>query len=176
MRKFQPILALLTIVGFTACKSNPGGLSATTQKNLDAQHAIANCFDTKDFSKIGDYIAADAVDHAGSNGDLRGLDSMKAQYAQFVAPVATMKSEIIKELADDDYVMSWYKFTGTWKNTEMGHRAGDAFEIKSMEIARYKDGKSVEHWALADPAETMKMMAAMQPPMNEAKKDTLKKN
>jgi hypothetical protein len=174
MKKYLTFLAILSISSFVGCTSKPeGGPDPVTQKNLDAQHAVNKCFETKDFSKIGDYIAVDAVDHGGENGDIKGLDSIKASMIRDVAGMDNMKSDLVKELADSDYVMSWYHFTGSFKNTEMGHKAGDKFDLNGVEVTRYKDGKGVEHWTFMDPKEMAKMMAGMMPP--PMMKDTLKK-
>ncbi len=73
MKKYLPVLAIVCICQSISCTSKvEGGLSPTAQKNLDAMHAITQTFETKDFSKLGDYIAADAVDHSGDNGDIKG--------------------------------------------------------------------------------------------------------
>jgi predicted SnoaL-like aldol condensation-catalyzing enzyme len=55
----------------------------------------------------------------------------------------------------------------------MGHKAGDKIDMKVMEVARFKDGKAVEHWSLMEPADMMKMMGNMQQPM--AMPDSAKK-
>lgn len=165
MKKYLPVLAIAFTCYCISCTSKPeGGLSPTAQKNLDAMHAITQTFETKDFSKLGDYIAADAVDHSGENGDIKGVDSMKAMFAKESTMIDSMKTEYIKELADDDYVMSWEHFTGVFKVAAMGHKPGDKFNLKELEIAKFKDGKATEHWGLMEPGDVMKMMAAMQPP------------
>ncbi len=56
-----------------SCNDNAGGLSATAQKNMDAMRGITKCFDTKDFTKLGDFIAEDGVDHAGEKETLKAL-------------------------------------------------------------------------------------------------------
>ena len=173
MKKHLNLLAIFSMAGLAACTSKPeGGLSAVAEKNLESQRAVAKCFETKDFSKLGDYIAADAVDHAGPNGDIKGLDSIKAAMVMDMAMMNDMKAEPVKEMADSDYVMSWYRFTGTYKNTEMGHKAGESFDMTAMEVSRFKDGKTVEHWTFMDPKDVMKMMGGMAPPPS---KDSTKK-
>lgn len=158
--------ALAMICYCTSCNSKPeGGLSATAQKNLDANHGIVQCFDSKDFSKLGDYIAADAVDHSGENGDIKGLDSIKAALTKEMAGIDGMKTEYIKELADDDYVMSWEHFTGTVTTPMMGLKAGDKFDMQEIEVSKFKDGKAVEHWGMMEPAQIMKLMGPMASPM-----------
>jgi predicted ester cyclase len=182
MKKFLTMLLLVGCCYLISCNSkSDSGLSPTAQKNLDASHAISQMFTTKDFSKLGDYIATDAVDHAGENGDIKGLDSIKASLIKEVNSMDDVKSETIKDLADDEYVMSWEDFSGTYKEAGMGHKAGDKMNFKAIEVSKFKDGKAVEHWTMMEPGDVMKMMASMQPPgtmpmpaMDSTKKATKK--
>src|SRR5580704_10150077 len=106
MNKHLSILAIgsisISCIALSCTSKTDGGLSPTAQKNVEAMHGVTHSFETKDFSKLGDYIATDAVDHAGENGDIKGLDSMKVQFAGFAATVANEKATVIKELADDE--------------------------------------------------------------------------
>ena len=77
------------------------------------------------------------------------------------------KAEIIKELADDDYVFSWMRFTGS-SDGSMGMPAGP-YDMTSIEVVKFKDGKAVEHWGFMEPREMMKMMAK-QPVTDTVKK------
>jgi ketosteroid isomerase-like protein len=175
MKKLFSVLVIALGAYCISCKNmNATGLSATAQKNLDAMHAIAQCFDSKDFSKLGDYIAVDAVDHAGEKGDVKGLANMKTQFESWAASIESQKSETIKELADDDYAMSWYHYTGAYKTAGMGHKAGDRFDMKVLEVAKFKDGKATEHWSLMEPGEVAKMMSSMQPTQMMQPADTAK--
>jgi predicted ester cyclase len=165
MKKYVPALALASCCFCFSCNSKSDhGLSATAQKNLDANHAINKSFETNDFSRIGDYIAADAVDHGGENGDIKGLDNLKVEFEKYTAAVDHQKMDIIKELADDDYVMSWARYAGNYKTAGPVHKAGDHFNMKMLDISKFKDGKAVEHWVLMEPADVMKMMNAQQLP------------
>ncbi len=169
------VIALLCFC--TSCDSDKDeGLSDKAEKNLVAQHGVIKCFDTKDFSKIGDYIAEDFVDHAGQNGEIKGLANAKAEFEKMVTTLSDNKTETILELANDDYVMSWIRFTGTLAtdNPDMGMKAGDKYDMKSMELSKFKDGKAIEHWVFMDPAEMMKMMGGAQAsmPASEMKKDS----
>ncbi len=148
-----------------SCNSNSGGLSDTAKKNLEASRGISKCFDTKDFSKLGDYVAADAVDHAGETGDIMGLDNMKSEFAKMAANLENSKSEAVKELADDEYVMSWMHFTGSLKADMMGMKGGEKYDMSAIELTKFKDGKMTEHWTFMQPADMMKMMGSMPPQM-----------
>jgi predicted ester cyclase len=176
MKKYLTFLAIASSSCFLSCNSKPeGGLSPTAQKNLDAMHGVTKTFETKDFSKLGDYIAVDGVDHAGQNGDIKGLDSMKTAFAKMTATIDNEKTEIMKELADDEYVMSWERYTGTYKTDEMGHKPGDKFDMKVVELAKFKDGKATEHWSMMEPGDVMKMMASMSQPSTPMPADPAKK-
>lgn len=165
MKKFLSLLVIAASCCFcVSCNmKNQGGLSATAQKNLDAMHGVNTCFDSKDFSKVGDYIADDAVDHAGDSGDVKGIANIKAQFEKWGASVESQKTEIIKELADDDYVMAWQRYAGKMKTDGMGYKAGETFEMQAIEVAKFKDGKAVEHWSFMQPSDMMAMMKKMQP-------------
>ncbi|MFI5153810.1 MAG: ester cyclase [Chitinophagales bacterium] len=160
MRKLLKILAIALCYFGISCNTNTtNGPSAAAKKNLEAMQGITNAFDRKDFSNLGDYIAPDAVDHSDM-GDIKGLDSMKVAFTKLVEDMDTLKTETIKELADDDYVMSWKHFNGSFKKSGMGYKAGDKMDVKAIEVGKFKDGKMVEHWTMMEPADVMKMMPA----------------
>lgn len=131
---------------------------------------ITKCFDTKDFSKLGDYIAEDGIDHAGEMGDIKGLANMKAEFEKMVAAYDNSTTEVIKEMADDDYVMTWQRYKGTLKTDQMGMKAGDKFDMSALEVAKFKDGKAVEHWTFMQPSDMMKMMPPPPPPAMDTTK------
>ena len=156
-------LVTMALVFFcTSCSNekaeNTGGLSATAQKNLDAFHAVDSAFQTGDISRIDDLVASDFVDHT-DKGDM-GRDSLKAMITA-MKNSGTMKSEIKKEFADDEYVMGWMHWSGT-SNVSMPGMPAGPYDITAIETVRFKDGKAVEHWFFIEPREIMKMMATMQ--------------
>lgn len=165
MKKFVVVISAISILMLTSCETKKeGGMSDTAKKNLAASQAISKSFETKDFSKLGDYIAENCVDHAGENGDIVGLANMKAEFEKMTSMFSEMKSEVIRELADDEYVMSWMRYTGKFSQDMMGMKAGDSFTAESMEVSKFKDGKAIEHWTMMEPKEFKKMMGEETPP------------
>ena len=177
MKKFLFIISTGFICLLISCDSKKeAGMSEKAQKNLDAVHGVNKAFDTKDFSKLGDYIAEDCIDHAGESGDIKGLANMKTEFEKMIAGQENAKTEVIKELADDDYAMVWQRYTGTLTKDQMGKKAGDKYDMTAVEVIKFKDGKATEHWSFMQPADMMKMMP--QPPMDNmtpAAKDTTNK-
>ena len=142
------------------------GQSEQTKKNLESMNAIIDAIETRDITKLDQYMAADIVDHTAMNGPVTGVENVKKDLETQLQMSSNMTSEVIKELADDDYVMSWVRFKGTLAADMMGMKKGDSFETTSVEIARFnKEGKATEHWAYVHPGEMAKMMGmANQPP------------
>jgi len=162
MKKFLSLATIAVLFFCAACTNEKAGvISAQAQKNLDANHAISKMFETGDFSKLGDYIAADGVEHAGMNGDIKGLANIKDTLERYSKMASNMKNEIVKELADDDYVMSWMKESGTMKEDGMGMKAGDKYSWNIIEVSKYKDGKATDHWSFISMGDMMESMNKM---------------
>lgn len=175
----KKILFILSAAGFcflSACNDKApasGGMSETARKNLDAFLAVSNAFDTGDISRIDSVVASDFVDHRPT-GDVTSADSLKAMISQMKS-AGTMKSEIKKEFADDEYVMAWMRWTGTSNGSVPDFPAGPV-DMNGVEVVRFRDGKAIEHWAFMDAREMMKMMGGGQqmPPSSPASTDKAK--
>jgi predicted SnoaL-like aldol condensation-catalyzing enzyme len=169
MRKIFFLFLVAAISLLSACNekasTTSGEMSDAAKKNLDAFHAVDKAFQTGDISQIDSVVASDFLDHT-PKGDIRGTDSLKAMITR-MKNAGTMKSEVKKEFADDEYVMAWLRWTGTL-NVPMDGMPAGPFDMSGIEVVRFKDGKAVEHWAFMDPAEMMKMMGNMQPPPSTA--------
>ena len=130
--------------------------NSAVQKNIDAGHVVNKAIETGDVSALDSVLADDAVDHAGENGDIKGKDSIKSELAKIHTMFPDMKMETVKEVADEDYLFQWMRFTGT-SNGSMGMPAGP-FDINAVEVTRFSNGKASEHWEFMQPADMMKMM------------------
>ncbi len=159
------ILLFATLAFFIVSCSNEAGMSSAAKKNLDAMHGVNKCFETKDFSNLGDFVADSCVDYAGEQGPIRGLENMKAEFTKWSAMSENVSQETIKELADDEYAMAWMRFKGTMTVDNMGMKKGDSYDMQAVEVVQFnKDSKAIAHWTFVDPAEMMKMMSGMMPP------------
>lgn len=139
-------------------KKESGGMSAAAKKNLEVNEAIAKCFDTKDFSKIGDYLSEDFVDYAGQMGPVKGIEANKKEFERMMSMMDSSSSKIDRAFGDDEYVLSWMTFKGKLKSDMMGMKVGDWMDSKAIEVTQFKDGKAIAHWSYMDVAEMMKMM------------------
>jgi predicted SnoaL-like aldol condensation-catalyzing enzyme len=173
MKKLAFVLLAAVTCSLLSC-GGAVGMSDKAQKNIDNSEAIGKMFVSGDFSKIGDYIAADAIDHAGPQGDVKGLDSLKAMFTQYESTMSDAKNETVKALGDDDYSMVWMKQSWTAKTDDpmMGLKAGERGNMESIEVCKHNaDGKIAEHWSFMSMGDMMKMMQKSMPmPMEPAQK------
>lgn len=169
MKKLLLIISAVFFILLIACNGkNEGGMSAAAKKNAAASQTVAKAFETGDTSKINDVVSAEFIDHT-DRGDM-GRDSLKAAIVMMHALMPDMKFTTMKELADDEYVATWYEFTGT-SDGSMGMPKGP-MKMNSIELVKFKDGKAIEHWSFMETRDMMKMMP-LPPP---AAMDTAKTN
>ena len=135
--------------------SGEGNDKLQAQKNLNAWHKVAMAFATGNQQDIDTVIADNYLDHT-PRGDFKGKDSVKANIARWHTNLKDKKMEIIKELADNEYGFFWMRWTGT-SNGASGFPAGP-FDISSLQVVKFKDGKATEHWVFMEMKELMKMM------------------
>lgn len=143
-------------------KEDVNSMSSTAKKNLAAMKGIIKCFEKKNFSNLGDYVAEDCIDHY-MEGDLKGLAKMKAEYEKWIGMSDNSPITSKVEFANDEYVLIWTSFEETMKIDAMGMKKGQVFKKTDMEMARFKDGKAVEHWTFIEPAVMMQMMGQTKP-------------
>jgi len=136
----------------------PGtSISTQAQKNLDAMHMVDKAFETGDVNGIDSIIAPGFVDHT-DKGDKKGADSLKAMIKMSHDADKNMKMQVVKELADDDYVFAIMHYSGTGDGKMM---PAGPYDMHSMEVVKFSNGKATDHWSYMEMSEVSKMMAAM---------------
>ncbi|MBK8291394.1 MAG: nuclear transport factor 2 family protein [Flammeovirgaceae bacterium] len=123
---------LLLIITNTICFAQVSN-DQSRQKNIDADNILLSVFETGDVSKLDAIIARDFINHAGA--DKIGLDSLKTMVKGFHARMKNVKVEVVRQLADDEYVADWVRFIGE-----------NNMVIEGIEMTRYSNGKAKEHW------------------------------
>jgi predicted SnoaL-like aldol condensation-catalyzing enzyme len=180
MRKCIFFLLLGMPFLFNACSNSTESSTATppavastsmAEKNLAASRIVDNAFETGDASKIDSAVAADFVDHTDHGEANR--DSLKAMIVMMHKQFPDMKTQIIKELADEDYVFTLMRFAGT-SNGQMGMPKGP-YDMHAVQVVRFKDGKAVEHWEYTQWQEMEKMMSPMMKEPTKMKEEGKKK-
>jgi predicted SnoaL-like aldol condensation-catalyzing enzyme len=171
MKKFLSVMAIGLLLACMSCNNEKTEKAAgdtlsevkkdnsMAEKNLASSHIINDAFTSGDVSKVDDAVAGDFVDHT-DQGD-KNRDSLKAMITMLHKEFPDMKTEVVRELADNDYVFSMMHWSGN-SNGQMGVPKGP-FDMRAIEVVRYKDGKAAEHWTYMQPQDVMKMMPAPPP-------------
>jgi hypothetical protein len=177
-----PVIAVM-IIYLVSCNqpasTSSAGESDKAKKNLDNSRAVTKMFESGDFSKIGDYIAPDAVDHWAMKGEVKGLDSLKALFEQYGSMMKDTKIDIVQEMANDDYSMLWIKQSGTCTMDDpmMHMKSGEHVAMESIEMTKHNaDGKITDHWGFTSMKDMMKMMSGGGMDMNKMPMDTTSKS
>jgi len=139
----------------TETASEAKATNTMAEKNLASSRIVTEAFQNGDPSKIDSAVAKDFVDHR-DYGDVTGPDSLKAMITQMKKQMPDVKTNVLKEVGDDDYVFTLIHFSGN-SDGSMGMPKGP-FDMHSVEVTRFKDGMAVEHWGYMQPKEFMKMM------------------
>ena len=150
------IFLMCVAIGSICISCNDSGNSVAAKKNMEVNEAITKAYESGDFSKMSDYIAEDAIDHSGEKGDVKGRDNIIAEMKRYRTMMPDIKSVTTKTLADDEYVFTWSITEGTMN--------GQKISMTGVDIAKFKDGKAVEHWMYMDPKEVTAMMQQMPAP------------
>ena len=167
MKKLAFAVSAVILSCFVTCTTNTakeGGTSEKAKKNMENLKGVISMFEKGDYSKAGDYIATDGVDHSSPTGEVKGLDNLKAMFAQMGSTMTNLKNEIKKELADDEYSMVWIRQTWTQAKDDamMGMKAGQQGDMQTIELCKHgADGKITDHWGFMSMADMMKMMPQM---------------
>ena len=164
MKKLAFAFSAVILSCLITCTNNTAheGGSEKAHKNMENLKAALSMFEKGDYSKAGDYIATDGVDHSSPKGEVKGLDNLKAMFAEMSSAMSDVKNEIKKELADDDYSMVWLRQTWTQKTDDpmMGMKAGQQGDMETVEVCKHgADGKITDHWGFMSMADMMKMMS-----------------
>lgn len=166
MNKLLFALAFLSYC-FISCNNN----NSNNDKNVSLSKDIFKGIETGDTTMFSS-IAADAVDHAGPHGDVKGGDSIKAYLADMHNHMKDLKFDIMGNATDGDYVYTWNKMTGTATDTLMGFPVGVPVSIKAVDIIRYSNGKAEEHWGNIDQHDLMMIRAMKMPEATIVKVNT----
>jgi predicted SnoaL-like aldol condensation-catalyzing enzyme len=168
MKKILSLFPIVLLVVLVSCSDDKTDKTASdtmssdkkensmAEKNLAASHAVNDAFGTGNTGALDSVIADNFVDHT-ERGDKSGRDSLKAAIAWMRSDSKDMKLQVVKELADDDYVMSYNRYTGT---SSGGMGKPGPYDMQAVEVVRFKDGKAVEHWGFWESQYVMKMMPA----------------
>jgi predicted ester cyclase len=123
----------------------------SAQDNITAaRRLLESGFGDGDLSVVDDYVASDFIEHQnGSQGT--GPEALKKIIGSLHESFSDMRMTIADIVAAGDDVWVRARATGHNDRPVMGRPpTGKDFEIDVIDVIRFRDGKMVEHWGVAD--------------------------
>jgi steroid delta-isomerase-like uncharacterized protein len=108
-------------------------------------------FNKKNTAAIDEFIDPHSVDHAAPPGTPGGLEGAKQTITMYLTAFPDLHFTVEDMIAEGDKVVARLTVHGTHQGAFMGiPPTGKHTTVTAIEIIRFADGKSVEHWAEID--------------------------
>ena len=122
----------------------------STEDNVAAFRKLIEVgFNEGNLDLVEELVSPDAVEH--QRGSKPGIEGTKATIATLHRWFSDFELTIVKLTAEGDTVWSLNRARGVNTGSVMGFPpTGRSFEIDVMDVARFEDGKIVEHWGVPD--------------------------
>jgi predicted ester cyclase len=122
----------------------------STESNISAFRKLIEVgFTQGDLSVVDELVSPAAIEH--QRGNKPGIEGTKATITTLHTWFSDFELTIVKLAADGDTVWSLNRARGVNTGSVMGFPpTGKSFETDVMDVARFEDGKLVEHWGVPD--------------------------
>jgi len=123
----------------------------SSESNIESvRRLLAEAFSKGDYAVIDEIVAADFVEHQnGAQGS--GPEAVRRIASGLRASFPDLRLEIEDVVATEDEVWTRVRGRGTDTGGVAGRPpTGQRIEVDVIDIVRFKDGKMVEHWGVAD--------------------------
>lgn len=122
----------------------------STEDNVAAFRKLIEVgFNQGNLDVVEELVSPDAVEH--QRGSKPGIEGTKATIATLHRWFSDFELTIVKLTADGDTVWALNRARGVNTGSVLGFPpTGKSFEIDVIDVARFEDGKIVEHWGVPD--------------------------
>jgi predicted ester cyclase len=148
---------------------------AQLEANKESMKKIFTMFETGKTEGIESIVADNIVSHVEPMPGMTstGLQLLKETITASHAMWPDAKWAITSMVAEGDMVFAHYHMTGTVAPNSMGPgmpAESKSVDMNGVDIARFENGKAVEHWGYWEEMKMMQQLGMMPPPGEPAKK------
>jgi predicted ester cyclase len=116
-----------------------------------------------DLSVVEELVSAGSIEN--QRGNRPGIEGTKDTIVTLHRWFSDFDLTIVRLTADEDTVWSLNRARGVNTGSVMGFPpTGKSIEIDVLDVARFEDGKIVEHWGVADQLGMLMQLGLMQRP------------
>jgi predicted ester cyclase len=124
-----------------------------------ARRVLEEVFPADDEAALAELVSEEFVNHEAPPGTPPGLGSVTYFMHLLAKAFTDQRWTIHKVVADGDTVAIHCTHSGRHTGDYLGFKpSGRNFAYKQMHMIRFKDGRSVEHWAVRDDASLMRQL------------------
>jgi predicted ester cyclase len=137
-------------------------IQMSKEENIKVQTLGGAIAEARDWDRFGEVFAVDFVDHDPGEGQMPGLEGIKAYWREFAAafPDFALAPDVLS--ADDEYVTLVYKVSGTHTGEFAGHApTGRKFSVRGLQTAKFAGGRIVERWGASDQLGLMRQLGLL---------------
>jgi steroid delta-isomerase-like uncharacterized protein len=114
---------------------------------------------------IDELIAEDLVEHDEFPGLEPNRDGVKQLFAATRRAFPDFHVEAERYVEEGDLTVGWLRFSGTHQGEFLGiEPTGNQINVTAVDMARFRDGRIVEHWGLTDAMSMMQQLGAIPAP------------
>ncbi len=138
-----------------------------SDKNVERlERLLLEGFGQGDMSVLDEVVAEDLIEH--QQGMPQGREGLKNVIRTLRQSFPDLSYEVVQMVADEDKVWGHFRSQGTNEGPFMGQPpTGKAMQINVIDIARFEDGKIVEHWGVPDQLGLLLQLGLFPPTGNE---------
>lgn len=123
----------------------------STDVNQAAQERLGGIIQDRAFDRFGEVWAEDVVDHDPAPGQAPGLAGIVDFWQDFTTAFPDLELTPDPLVVTDDFVTAVFTIRGTHTGPFQGHEpTGRSFEVRGIQVAKFRDGKIVERWGATD--------------------------
>ncbi len=167
------VLALVLVLATGCMKKEGAAENGTGMSTADSMKAAWTGLQTAwDAGKVDDfdkYISPNFVERNPFPGQNPGLEGLKKMAVGMKAGFPDQKTIIDAMYVDSNMIIARSSMSGTNSGPMMGMPATNKkmMNVEGIDIARWENGKFVEHWGVFD-AMTMMSQLGLMPPMHDS--------
>ncbi|WP_439692892.1 ester cyclase [Curtobacterium sp. SP.BCo] len=123
----------------------------TKDVNQAAQERLGGIIADRAFDRFGEVWAEDVVDHDPAPDQAPGLAGIVDFWRAFTTAFPDLELAPDPLIVTDDFITAVFTIRGTHTGRFQGHEpTGRTFEVRGIQVSRFRDGKIVERWGATD--------------------------
>jgi predicted ester cyclase len=136
----------------------------STESNVASfRRLIEVGFTQGDLSVVDELVATDAIEH--QRGNRPGVEGTKAVITTLRSWFSEFDLSIVRIAADGDTVWALNRARGVNTGSIMGFPpTGKSIEVDVFDVARFENGRMVEHWGVPDQLGMLMQLGLIQRP------------